>query len=90
MNANQIESKFAEMGARLVVREVPSRVNTWSSAAPDYAVDIQRDRKVEFFELRDPGHLPAGSEHFLHQVRLSPELCRSDEVLLGRADESRT
>jgi hypothetical protein len=57
MNAIQIESKFAEMGARLVVRDVPARLNTWSSAAADYAVDIQRDRKGEFFELRVPGHL---------------------------------
>lgn len=57
MNANQIESKFAEMGARLVVRDVPARLNAWSSAAADYAVDIQRDRKGEFFELRVPGHL---------------------------------
>jgi hypothetical protein len=57
MNANQIESKFAEMGARLVVRDVPARLNAWSSAAADYAVDIQRDRKGEFFELRVPDHL---------------------------------
>jgi len=57
MNANQIESKFAEMGARLVVRDVPARLNAWSPAAADYAVDIQRDRKGEFFELRVPGHL---------------------------------
>jgi hypothetical protein len=57
MNANQIESKFAEMGARLVVRDVPARLNAWSSATADYAVDIQRDRKGEFFELRVPVHL---------------------------------
>ena len=57
MNANQIESKFAEMGARLKVREVPARLSAWSSTLADYAVDIQRDRKGEFFELRVPVHL---------------------------------
>jgi hypothetical protein len=56
MNANQIESKFAEMGARLKVREIPARLNRWNSNA-DYAVDIQRDGKGEFFELRVPVHL---------------------------------
>jgi hypothetical protein len=57
MNANQIESRFAEMGARLKVREVSSRLSAWSSVRADYAVDIQRDRKGEFFELRVPEHL---------------------------------
>jgi len=57
MNANQIESKFAEMGARFRMRAVSDRLNTWGSAAADYAVDIQRDRKGEFFELRIPAHL---------------------------------
>jgi hypothetical protein len=57
MNANQIESRFAEMGARLKVREVSSRLNAWSSVPADYAVDIQRDRQGEFFELRVPEHL---------------------------------
>ena len=56
MNANQIESRFAEMGARLKVREIPARLNRWNSNA-DYAVDIQRDGKGEFFELRVPVHL---------------------------------
>jgi len=62
MNANQIESRFAEMGARLKVREVPTRLNPWSSAAADYAVDIQRDRNGEYFELRVPVHLRDGLE----------------------------
>jgi len=55
MNATQIESKFAEMGARLKVREVPARINRWS--INDYAVDIQHDRNGEFFELRVPINL---------------------------------
>ena len=45
------------MGARLKVREVSSRLSAWSSVRADYAVDIQRDRKGEFFELRVPEHL---------------------------------
>jgi hypothetical protein len=60
MNANHIESKFAEMGARLKVREIPTRrvvVPVWMrrhSAQPDYAVDLRRDRHGQFFELRVP------------------------------------
>jgi len=57
MNASQIESKFAEMGARLKVREIPARLSRWNSNRADYAVDIQRDREGEFFELRVPVHL---------------------------------
>ncbi len=60
MNANNIESKFAAMGARLKVREVASRWRqgdrTWTSPK-DFAVDIQRDSAGEFFELRVPTHL---------------------------------
>ena len=57
MNAKNIESKFAAMGARLKVREVASRWRqgdrTWTSPN-DFAVDIQRDGAGEFFELRVP------------------------------------
>ena len=46
MNANHIESKFAAMGARLKVREIPSRWRqgdrSWISPR-DFAVDIRRD-----------------------------------------------
>ena len=48
MNAKHIECKFAMMGARFKVSVVPSR------RATDYAVDIQEDRRGEFFELRVP------------------------------------
>ena len=54
MNAKYIESRFAEMGARLKVREVPVR---WDDSTRDYAMDIRRDRDGEFFELRVPTHL---------------------------------
>ena len=60
MNANNIESKFAAMGARLKVREIASHWRqgdrTWTSPN-DFAVDIQRDGAGEFFELRVPTHL---------------------------------
>ena len=60
MNAKPIESKFAAMGARIKVREIPSRwrngVRSWTSPR-DFAVDIQRDSAGEFFELRVPTHL---------------------------------
>lgn len=60
MNAKHIESKFAAMGARLKVREIPSRWRqgdrSWISPQ-DFAVDIQRDGAGEFFELRVPTHM---------------------------------
>jgi len=60
MNAIQLESQFAAMGARLKVREIPSRWRlgnqTWTNPQ-DYAMDIRRDRGGQFFELRVPTHL---------------------------------
>ena len=60
MNANNIESKFTAMGARIKVREIASRWRqgdrAWVSPA-DFAVDIRRDNAGEFFELRVPTHL---------------------------------
>src|SRR5689334_3641397 len=52
MNANHVESKFAMMGARLKVSVVPEQ-----RVPEDYAVDIQKDRHGEYFELRVPGTL---------------------------------
>ena len=49
MNANHIESKFAMMGARLKVSVLPEQ-----RVSEDYAMDIQRDRHGEYFELRVP------------------------------------
>ncbi|MBI1177445.1 hypothetical protein GC207_08395 [bacterium] len=97
MNAKQIESKFAAMGARLNVREIPSR---WTQGdrrwfnPTDYAVDIQRDRHGQFFELRVPSHLSdaldvvvAQSEpkqrHLLLHVRKSGESAQLDRFLCG-------
>ena len=52
MNAKQIECKFATMGARFKVSVVPAQ-----HMSNDYAVDIQKDRRGEFFELRVPEFL---------------------------------
>ena len=52
MNANHVESKFAIMGARLKVSVLPEQ-----RVSKDYAVDIQRDRHGEYFELRVPEKL---------------------------------
>ena len=49
MNSNHVESKFAIMGARLKVSVLPEQ-----RVSEDYAVDIQRDRHGEYFELRMP------------------------------------
>jgi hypothetical protein len=60
MNTQPIESGFAQMGARVKVREIPSRWTqgdrSWISPQ-DYSLDIHRDGKGEFFELRVPTHL---------------------------------
>jgi len=60
MNTQSIESGFAHVGARVKVREIPSRWtqgdHSWINPT-DYSLDIQRDGKGEFFELRVPTHL---------------------------------
>ena len=60
MNTQPIESGFAQMGARVKVREIPSRWTqgdrSWISPQ-NYSLDIRRDGKGEFFELRVPTHL---------------------------------
>jgi hypothetical protein len=60
MNAKQIESRFAEMGARMKLREIPSRWSrgdqTWLDPV-DFAMDIRKDGAGQFFELRVPTHL---------------------------------
>jgi hypothetical protein len=60
MNTQPIESGFAQMGARVKVREIPSRWTqgdrSWITPQ-DYSLDIRRDGKGEFFELRVPTHL---------------------------------
>jgi hypothetical protein len=97
MNATNLESKFATMGARLKVREVPSRWRqgdrAWVSPS-DFAVDIQRDGHGEFFELRVPTHLSDSIEvsvpqiepkqrHLLLLVRKSADQPQLDRFLCG-------
>ena len=97
MNATNLESKFATMGARLKVREIPSRWRQgdreWISPS-DFAVDIQRDGRGEFFELRVPTHLSDSLEvsvpqiepkqrHLLLQVRNSNAETPLDRFLCG-------
>ena len=97
MNAKQIESRFSEMGARLKVRAIPSRwtmgERQWLNPV-DYAMDIQRDRLGEFFELRVPTHLSDALEtnvlqvepkqrHLLLLVRKAAEQPQLDRFLCG-------
>lgn len=97
MNAKQIESKFAAMGARLKVREIPSRWRqgdrSWISPS-DFAVDIQRDGRGEFFEFRLPTHLRDSLEvtvmqtepkqrHLLLAVRKTADQPQIDRFLCG-------
>ena len=92
-----MESKFAAMGARLKVREVPSRWRQgdrqWISPK-DFAVDIRRDGHGEFFELRVPTHLrdtldvtvPQAEpkrRHLLLLIRQLDEQPRIDRFLCG-------
>jgi len=50
MKLDHIENQFAAIGARLVTQVAPV---TWRGPA-DYTVDIQRDRRGEFYQLRIP------------------------------------
>ena len=85
------------MGARMIVREIPSRWShgdrRWFSPT-DYAMDIQRDARGEFFELRVPSHLSAALEatvvqsvprerHLLLMVRRSGQTPQLDRFLCG-------
>jgi len=97
MNAKHIESKFAQMGARLKLREIPSRWQQgdrrWIAPA-DFAVDIRRDGHGKFFELRVPTHLRESLDvsvmqsepkqrHLLLLVRKSAAKPQLDRFLCG-------
>jgi hypothetical protein len=97
MNAEYIQSKFAAMGARMKVRELPPVWNGWNRRwdnIADYAIDIQRDRQGEFFELRvpvplrdkiEPLVLQAEPEarHLLLLVRKTEGKTQNDRFLCG-------
>src|SRR5579871_5074196 len=97
MNAIQLESKFAAMGARLKVREIPSRWRqgdrSWIEPQ-DFAMDLRRDGNGQFFELRVPTHLSESLEicvmqtlpeehHLLLAVRNTLEKKHLDRFLCG-------
>jgi hypothetical protein len=97
MNAKHIESGFAAIGARLKVREIPSRWRLgdrqWVDPA-DIAMDIRRDGHGEFFELRVPTHLretldvsvmqsEPKQRHLLLAVRKSSAEPQLDRFLCG-------
>jgi hypothetical protein len=97
MNTKNIESKFAAMGARLKVQEIPSRWRMgdrqWIDPA-DFAVDIQRDGRSEFFELRVPTHMSESLDvsvmqtdpkqrHLLLVVRKTGDKAQIDRFLCG-------
>jgi hypothetical protein len=96
MNTEKIESKFAAMGARLKVREVPPEWRRWFGwqRSEDYAVEIQKDRHGQFFELRVPTHLSDFLDvcvmqieprwcHLLLAVHKSGEMPQFDRFLCG-------
>jgi hypothetical protein len=97
MNAIQLESKFAAMGARMKVREIPSRWRqgdrSWVTPS-DFAMDLRRDGNGQFFELRGPTHLSESLEinvmqalpdkrHLLLAVRNTLEKKQLDRFLCG-------
>jgi hypothetical protein len=48
MNIEQVKSKFSLLGARLKVNQSASRL----AASPPMTIDVQSDRKGEFFEIQ--------------------------------------
>src|SRR5262252_6947584 len=96
MNTENIESKFAAMGARLKVRELPPEWRRWFGwqRTEDYAVDIQKDRHGHFFEIRVPNHLSQSLDvsvmqaepkqrHLLLLVRKTADKPQLDRFLCG-------
>ena len=97
MNAENIESKFAAMGARLKVRAIAPRWVWWNrqwQRTEDYAVDLQKDVRGQYFELRVPEHLRDSLElsvpqsepqqrHLLLFVRKTGDKPQLDRFLCG-------
>src|SRR6266404_302863 len=97
MKTKHIECKFAMIGARLRISEIPSRAILWNRQrmqAEDYAVDIRRDDRGQFFELRVPAHLRESLDvtvtqaepkqrHLLLFVRKLGEKSHLDRFLCG-------
>lgn len=70
MNAQSLQSSFAQIGARLKVRDVPSRWRqgdrTWINPT-NYSLDVRHDGHGEFFVLRVPTHLRESLEVMVAQ-----------------------
>src|ERR1700761_5965104 len=80
MNAKQIESKFATMGARFKVSVTPAQRDS-----DDYAVDIQKDRHGGFFELR----VPTAMRSTLDVNVLQTDKCDRHLLLFVRTQEGK-
>ena len=89
MDTNLLDAKFARIGARLKVADTPSRRTRTSGVV---SLDVQSDRKGEFFEIvRQPGaeaeaavlDVPPADRHLLLLVREGKDkskfLCGHDE-----------
>jgi len=97
MNTKNIEARFAEMGARLKVREISPTWSPWNRRwvpVADYAVDIRSDDRGQFFELRVPEGLEESLDvtimqsepakrHLLMLVRKAGEKPQLDRFLCG-------
>lgn len=97
MNAKHVESKFAEMGARLKVQEILGRElywNGWRPSQADYSMDIRNDERGQFFELRVPESMRESldvtvmqaepkNRHLLLLVRKTAEKPQLDRFLCG-------
>src|SRR6478609_2579396 len=92
MNASSIESRFAEIGARV-------KVITNPSITRGFTIDIQQDTKGEFFELRVPEHPANGldiavaqiepkNRHLLLMVRRKRPRKHLDRYLCGHDERS--
>ena len=73
MNPQSLQSRFAQIGARLKVRQVPSRWRqgdrSWINPT-NYSLDVRRDGHGEFFVLRVPTHLRESLEVMVAQSAL--------------------
>jgi hypothetical protein len=95
MKTENIGRQFAAMGARFKVAELP--VNRRHDS--DYAIDIQQDRRGEFFELRVPKELTDSIDlavlqsdkqdrHLLMLVRNARDEKQRDRYLCGHDERA--
>jgi hypothetical protein len=70
MDIELLQKRFAEMGARVKVREAPPAPWQWGRRARRPGLDIRRDARGEYFDVG----LPAGERVEYEVVDLRPEL----------------